>query len=92
MSYVQLFNSFSVNTWVWRMASSLVSFFFACEGQVFSIPSTEATDFHCVFFWLLCCKLIDHKCLGLFLALKFPLLIYVPVFMPIPCSPDYIAL
>ena len=69
--------------------SSLVSFFFACEGQVFSVPSTEATDFHCVFFWLLCCKLIDHKCLGLFLALKFLLLIYVPVFMPIPCSPDY---
>ena len=60
-----------------------------CSCLVLPTSFIEETIFPHHIFWLLCCKLIDHKCLGLFLALKFLLLIYVPVFMPIPCSPDY---
>ena len=48
---------------------------------------------HCSFSighsWLLCHRLIDHKCVGLFLALHSDPLVYVSVFVPVSYYFDY---
>ena len=74
---------------MWCMAIVQFHSFLHAKVKFSQYHLLKRLSFPLCIFWLLCCKLIDHKCVGLFLALQFPLLIYVPVFMPIPYSSSY---
>ena len=60
-----------------RQSSSLFFFFWTHESSVFPTPYTKRTALSPCNSCLLCCKLIDCICLGLFLALYLFKLIYV---------------
>ena len=64
--YIQVFNAFWVNFCVWyRIVVKFHSF------SVFPTPFIRDCSLPIVFSWLLCCKLNDHICVGLFLSSLF---------------------
>ena len=54
---------------------------------MFPVSSDEETVFFTVYSCLLCCRLVDHRCVGLFLGSV--LLIHMPILVPIPRCLDY---
>ena len=69
----------------------LLLYSFPCNCPVFPAPLIEETlFFSAIFSCLLCCRLIDRKCLRVyFWALYTVPLIYVSDFVPIPYCFDY---
>ena len=70
-----------------ELENVLMSFFYMQQSR---FPSTSYWRDHLFFILqscLLCCRLIDHKCLGLFLGFLFCSIDLLSVFVPIPyCS------
>ena len=77
-SYIQAF--------VYGLCSGPVSFFCMWLSHFPSTIYWRECPFPTVYSWLLYCKLIDHKCMSLFISVP---LSYVSVFLPIPCCFDY---
>ena len=51
--------------------------------------SKSLSFLHCIYSWLLCCRLIDHSVWVYFWALYSVPLIYESVSVPVPCCFDY---
>ena len=81
------FNSFLVNIlWMVRKRSN---FSFICVYTVFPTPFIKETILFPLNFLGPCQILVDHLCMGLFLAFHMAPLVYMSVFMPVPYCFDY---
>ena len=86
--WFQVFNPFWVNFCVWYKI--VVQFhYFACGCPVFPTLFIEECPFPIIYYWLLCHKLIDHICMGLFLGSLFCPIDLCVCFMPISYCFDY---
>ena len=85
LSYTEVFHPFRIYLCVWcKRMVEFHSFVYNCP--IFPAPFIEETVFFptgC--FFLLCQRLVAHRAEGPFLGSLFFSLVYVTVFVPVPC-------